>query len=65
MTRKTKMWRVIVPYGLDEGDEDALVRLAWELHNLYPKLEEYQRTKSITVATDCMEWLAKTLEIDE
>ena len=34
MTRKTKMWRVVVPYELDEGDEDALVRLAWELHNL-------------------------------
>lgn len=65
MTRKTKMWRIIVPYELDEGDEDALVRLAWESHNLYPKLKEYQRTKSITAATDCMEWLAKTLEIDE
>ena len=36
-----------------------------ELAKIEEWAEKYARTKSITVATDCMEWLAKLLEIDD
>lgn len=36
-----------------------------ELIKIEEWAEEYAKTKSITVATDCMEWLAKLLGIDD
>lgn len=36
-----------------------------ELIKIEEWAEEYAKTKSITVATDCMEWLARLLGIDD
>ena len=46
------------------GDELAIPAIRF-MEEIKDWAEEYAKTKSIAVATDCMEWLAKTLEIDE
>lgn len=46
------------------GDELAIPAIRF-IEEIEDWAEKYAKTKSITVATDCMEWLAKLLEIDD